>query len=97
LIYDSSDYGRAIVTEGHPDIPGPDHRLAAYEARVENNGRPDVWATSKIVTLPDGVPAAVGTSQFYAATIEWVDRNAQFVVIGRTLTGDQAISIASRL
>jgi hypothetical protein len=94
FLFDSQDFGRVIVTESAPDIPDADQRTKAYEDRVANNGQPDVWTTSEIVTIKDNITAVVGTSQYYSATIEWVDdTDVQFDVIGPQLTGDQAIQL----
>ena len=97
FMYDSPVYGRVIVIESLPDIPDAQARMQAYQDRVANNGQPGFWTTSEIVTLNNGDPAIVGTSKYYSATIEWVDSDVQFSVIGPQLTGDQAVAIANGL
>lgn len=97
FVFDSPDFGRIQVIESLPDVPDVDQRLKVYEDRVARNGEPNRWTASSIETIREGVPAIIGTSEFYSATIEWVDGQLQYYVIGPSLTSGESVKIANAL
>jgi hypothetical protein len=100
FVYTNSSYGMVWVGESTLDIPDEETRLASYRASVAENGNPDYYYTSEIVSVRQGLTGFLQTSDdsaTFPTFIEWVDGAVQYEVLGPTLSKDDALAIANSL
>jgi hypothetical protein len=100
FVYANSPYGMVWVAESTLDIPDEETRLASYQANVANNGKPDWYYTSEVVSVRQGLTGFLQTSDdpaTFPTFIEWVDGAVQCEVLGPTLSKDRALAIANSL
>jgi hypothetical protein len=82
LVFDTTRYGRVVVTEHLPEVPAEEYD-AAHQALLELNGGPDTHGTFEIIEIRGGANALVTSSQDGSeSTIFWLEDGIEFIVKG---------------
>lgn len=97
FVYDDPRDGAVWVGESAPDLSGPEsERIASYEARVMDNGQPEIGSTAEIVTIREGTTALMLTLDDISS-LQWVEGGTQFYLLGPKLTRGRVLDIANAL
>jgi hypothetical protein len=97
FVFQDPRYGVIWIGESAPDIADDSQRMKAYEERVSENDNPDIHSTAELVTIRDGVDALLGIAANGVCTLQWVEKDTQFFVMGPTLDKNQVLQIAEAI
>lgn len=94
FIYDTATYGRVVVKMELDDVSAAVRRAGWSQSVAAPNKR----SRSEIVIIRSGTEAIVGVNSAWGfGAISWREGSVLILVMGPTLTRDQAIEIANKL